>query len=96
VSAAVVIAVRVTPRSSRDAIEGVDEAGELRVRVTAPPADGAANAAVVKLLAKTLGVPKGAVTLASGATSRHKRLRIDGVAVAELRQRWPSVRSVVD
>lgn len=92
-SAAVVIAVRVTPRSSRDAIEGVDEAGELRVRVTAPPADGAANAAVVKLLAKTLGVPKGAVTVVSGATSRHKRLRIAAVAVAELRQRWPSVRS---
>lgn len=92
-SAAVVIAVRVTPRSSRDAIEGVDEAGELRVRVTAPPADGAANAAVVKLLAKTLGVPKGAVTVVSGATSRHKRLRIDGVALTQLRQRWPSVRS---
>ena len=58
--------MRVTPRSSRDAIEGVDEAGELRVRVTAPPADGAANAAVARLLAKELGVPKGAVTIAAG------------------------------
>jgi len=91
VSAAARIAVRVTPRSSRDAIEGVDDAGELRVRVTAPPADGAANAAVIKLLAKELGVPKGAVGVASGATSRHKRLRIDGVAASDLRQRWPSL-----
>jgi len=91
VSPAAEIAVRVTPRSSRDAIEGVDEVGELRVRVTAPPADGAANAAVIRLLAKELGVPKGAVNVAAGATSRHKRMRIDGVAVAELRQRWPSL-----
>ena len=90
-SPAAEIAVRVTPRSSRDAIEGVDDAGELRVRVTAPPTDGAANAAVIKLLAKELGVPKGAVNVAAGATSRHKRLRIDGVAVADLRQRWPSL-----
>ena len=90
-SPAVEIAVRVTPRSSRDAIEGVDDAGELRVRVTAPPADGAANAAVTKLLAKELGVPKGAVNVAAGATSRHKRLRLDGVAVADLRRRWPSL-----
>ena len=90
-SPAAEIAVRVTPRSSRDAIERVDEAGVLRVRVTAPPADGAANAAVIRLLAKELGVPKGAVNVAAGATSRHKRMRIDGVAVAELRQRWPSL-----
>ena len=90
-SPAAEIAVRVTPRSSRDAIEGVDDAGQLRVRVTAPPADGVANTAVIKLLAKELGVPKGAVNVAAGTTSRHKRMRIDGVAVAELRQRWPSL-----
>ena len=83
------IAVRVTPRSSRDAIEGVDETGELRVRVTAPPAGGAANAAVIKLLAKTLGVPKGAVSIVAGAGSRHKRVSVEGVGVAELRERWP-------
>jgi len=91
VSPAAEIAVRVTPRSSRDAVEGVDDAGQLRLRVTAPPADGAANTAVIKLLAKELGVPKGAVNVVSGATGRHKRLRIDGVAVADLRQRWPSL-----
>jgi len=91
VSAAAVIAVRVTPRSSRDAIEGVDEAGELRVRVTAAPADGAANAAVARLLAKELHLPKGALSVASGTTSRHKRLLIEGVGAAELRSRWPRI-----
>ena len=85
------VAVRVTPRSSRNAIEGVDDAGELRVRVTAPPADGAANAAVIELVAKELRVPKSAVSVAQGATSRHKRLAIEGVDAAELRGRWPDV-----
>lgn len=85
------IAVRVTPRSGRDAIEDVDASGELRVRVTAPPADGAANAAVAKLLARTLGLPKGAVRLASGSTSRHKRFQVEGVGLAELERRWPGL-----
>jgi hypothetical protein len=66
------IAVRVTPRASSDRIDGWDDAGRLRVRVTAPPADGAANAAVTKLLAKALGVPTRDVALVSGATSREK------------------------
>ena len=86
-----VLAVRVTPRSSRDAIEGVDDAGQLQVRVTAPPADGAANAAVVRLLARTLGLPKRAVRLASGSTSRHKRFQVEDVGAAELRRRWPGL-----
>ena len=90
-SGTAVIAVRVTPRSSRDAIESVDDAGELRIRVTAPPADGAANAAVTTLVAKELRLPKGALSLVSGATSRHKRLGIDGVDAAELRRRWPGI-----
>jgi uncharacterized protein (TIGR00251 family) len=88
------IAVRVTPRSSRDAIEGVDASGALRVRVTAPPVDGAANTAVVKLLARTLGLPRGAVTVVSGSTSRHKRCGIDGRTTAELQRRWPGLAAV--
>lgn len=87
----VVVAVRVTPRSSRDAIEGADDSGTLRVRVTAAPADGAANKALLHLLARTLGVPRGAVTLLSGATSRHKRLRVEGIDAAAVRVRWPGV-----
>ena len=85
------IAVRVTPRSSRDAVEGVDDAGTLRVRVTAPPADGAANKAVIRLLAKTVGVPKGTVSIVRGGTSRHKRVGIEGVGEADLLRRWPGL-----
>ncbi len=70
------IAVRVTPRASRDAIEGFDAEGVLRVRVTAPPADGAANAAVAKLLASALGLPGRDVLLVSGATARAKVFEI--------------------
>ncbi len=70
------IAVRVTPRASRDAIEGFDGEGVLRVRVTAPPADGAANAAVAKLLASALGLPARDVVLVSGATARAKLFEV--------------------
>lgn len=64
--------VRVTPRASREAIEGFDGDGILRVRVTAPPADGAANAAVAKLISRSLGIPARDVVLVSGVTARQK------------------------
>jgi hypothetical protein len=51
----------------------------LSVRVTAPPEDGKANAAVCKLVAKTLGVPKSAVRVVRGESARHKMLEIDGM-----------------
>lgn len=66
------ISVRVTPRASRDAVTGFDGEGVLGVRVTAPPAGGAANAAVSKLLAKALGLPQRDVVLVSGAAARLK------------------------
>ncbi len=90
-SGAVVIAVCVTPRGGRDAIEGVDEGGELRVRVSAPPADGAANKAVVKLLARALGVPRSAIVVTAGVASRHKRLRIEGLGPRDVLARWPGL-----
>jgi uncharacterized protein (TIGR00251 family) len=89
VSDAVVVAVRVTPRASRDAVEGADDAGVIRVRVTAPPADGAANKATLKLLAKSLGVPRSRLTIVSGTASRHKRVQVKGVTKAILVERWP-------
>jgi uncharacterized protein len=91
VTGSVVVAVRVTPRSGREAIEGVDEKGALRVWVTAAPTDGAANKAVIKLLAKVLGVPRGAVAVVAGATSRHKQLRIEGLDAGAVRASWPGV-----
>ncbi len=66
------LTVRVTPRAGRDAIEGFDEMGVLRVRVRAAPAEGAANAAVAGLLARALGLPGREVVLLQGAASRVK------------------------
>jgi uncharacterized protein (TIGR00251 family) len=87
----VVIPVRVTPRAGRDEIAGVSEDGTLRVRVAAPPAEGAANAAVTRLLARALHVPHGAVSVVSGAHARQKRLRVEGVAADEVRAQWPGL-----
>lgn len=66
------LTVRVTPRATRDRIDGFDADGVLGLRVTAPPAEGEANAAVVKLLSRALGLPARDVVLVSGATSRRK------------------------
>jgi len=80
------LTVRLTPRASREEIAGVRE-GAILVRVTAPPVDGAANAALVRLLAKALGVPKGAVAIISGETSRTKVVEVAGLDEAEARGR---------
>lgn len=69
------IAIRVTPRARRNAISA-DETG-IRAHVTAAPEDGKANAAVIKLLAKSMGVAKSRLTLLRGATSRDKLFQLD-------------------
>jgi uncharacterized protein (TIGR00251 family) len=75
-----VLAIRVTPRSAKPGIggwrAGADGREELEVRVAEAPADGAANEAVVTLLAKALGVTRSELSIISGATSRHKRVAI--------------------
>jgi hypothetical protein len=80
------ITVRLTPKGGRDAIDGwaKDAGGQrvLKARVAAPPEDGKANAALVDLLAGALSLPKRAVRIASGETSRTKRVEIDGDAGA--------------
>ncbi|HEX4806131.1 MAG TPA: DUF167 domain-containing protein [Conexibacter sp.] len=73
---AVELDVRVIPRAARDQLAGTRD-GRLLVRVTAPPLDGRANAAVCALLAKAAGVPKGAVSVVRGETSRDKRVQIE-------------------
>lgn len=83
-----ILAVRLTPRGGRDAVDGwaldADGRAFLKVRVASPPVDGAANAALVAFLAKTLKIPRSAVRLASGETARVKRLELDGVDQAAL------------
>jgi uncharacterized protein (TIGR00251 family) len=76
------LAVRLTPRGGRDAIDGIerlaDGRGVLKVRVRAAASEGEANAALVALLAKALGVARRDVRLVGGATARVKRIRING------------------
>jgi uncharacterized protein (TIGR00251 family) len=81
------LTVVVKPRSSRSAIGKVREDGTLAVALKAPPVDGAANAELAKLLAKTLGVKKRDITIVSGATGRTKLLEIAGITASELRAR---------
>jgi len=81
---AVVFEVRVAPRASRSRVIGVQD-GALKVALTAPPVDGAANEALRKLLAKTLGVPKSDVEIVRGDRARIKLLRVDGIRAADVR-----------
>jgi uncharacterized protein (TIGR00251 family) len=79
----VTIALKVVPRAATDAIVGW-VGGALKVRVTAPPQDGRANAAVEVLLASALGVKKSAVRIVAGHGAAHKRVTIDGLDRAAL------------
>jgi uncharacterized protein (TIGR00251 family) len=80
------LAVRVTPKGGRDAIDGLmnlaDGTCVLKVRVRAAASEGEANAALVKLLAGALGVPARAVDLVAGANARMKRVKIGGAGAA--------------
>ena len=80
----ITFSVRVIPRSSRTEIVGEYD-GAVKVRLSSPPVDGAANAELIKLFAKSLGIARSAVTIVSGETSKTKRLRVDGVTVEHLR-----------
>jgi uncharacterized protein (TIGR00251 family) len=83
-----VIDMRVTPRSGRDAIEGIERRGDRRAvvkaRVRAAPFEGAANTALCRLVARAVDVAPRDVSIAAGATSRLKRVRIQGEATAIL------------
>lgn len=85
---AIQFAVRVSPRASRQAVEGIvrdaDGAKLLKVAVNAPPDDGKANQAVLALLAKTIGIAKSRLSLVSGATARKKVVRLEAVDAALL------------
>ena len=80
------IAVRVTPRGGRDAIEGW-RGNTLHVCVAAAPADGQANAALVRLIARTLGVAPSRIEIVAGGRTRQKRLMVVGLTQSELEAR---------
>jgi uncharacterized protein len=80
------IRVKVTPKASRDEVLGVAE-GRLRIRLQAPPVDGAANEKARIFLAGLLGRPRAAVVLERGQTSREKTFRIDGLDPEAIRAR---------
>jgi uncharacterized protein len=74
-----VISLTVSPRSPANRVE-IDAHGAIRVRLTAPPVDGAANAGLLKFLASVLDVPRSSLTIMAGAQTRHKRLLVKGMS----------------
>lgn len=85
-------AVRLTPRGGADRVDGVDADGMLQARVSAPPVGGAANAAMIRLLADELNVARSSVRLVAGATGRHKLVVVEGVSAEEIAARWPGLK----
>jgi uncharacterized protein YggU (UPF0235/DUF167 family) len=80
------LSLTVTPRSSQNRLD-LQPDGALRARITAPPVEGAANAALLKLLAAALEIPRSRLAIASGDSSRRKRIIVDGIAPADLTAR---------
>jgi uncharacterized protein (TIGR00251 family) len=79
------ITVRVIPRSGRNTLEW--EQGSIKARLTAPPVDGAANEALIALLAERLSVPRRTITIVRGATSRQKTVEIAGMTQEDVERK---------
>ena len=79
------LVVHVVPRARRTEVAG-RHGGIVKIKVAAPPVDGAANAELIRFVAACVGVSKSAVTIASGATSRRKTIAVEGVAPSTLAQ----------
>jgi uncharacterized protein YggU (UPF0235/DUF167 family) len=85
-------AVRLMPRGGADRVDGVSEEGVLQARVSAPAVGGAANTALVRLLADELDVSRGSVRLVAGSTGRHKLIMVDGVTPGQVALLWPGIK----
>jgi len=81
------LAVRVTPRASRNEIVEVLDDGTVKVRIAAPPADNEANAALIEFLSEILGVPKSKLDIVAGATGRDKLIAVLDMDVETAHQR---------
>lgn len=77
------INIYVQPRASKTVVAGMHD-GCIKIRLAAPPVDGAANAALVEFVAKELGIAKSRVRITAGLTSRRKTVEVDGVTAEEL------------
>lgn len=84
-------AVRVTPRASSDRVDGVVD-GVLRARVGSPAVEGAANNALLRLLAEELGVGRQSIRIVAGASGRNKLVVVEGVESDRIVARWPGLR----
>ena len=84
-------AVRITPRSAVERVDGVVD-GVLKVRVMAPAVEGAANAALIRIIADELDVARRDVRIVAGATSRQKLVVVDGVDPEAIVARWPGLK----
>lgn len=73
------ITLHIVPRAKTTAVAGL-HGDAVRIRVAAPPADGAANAELVRFLAERLGVPRGRIRIVSGAQGRRKVIEVDGAS----------------
>ena len=83
------ITLRVTPKAARSEVVGFME-GVLRVKVAAPPVKGKANKELIALLSRILGVDKSRISIATGETSRHKVVAVDGLSREEIIERLSS------
>lgn len=80
------VTVHIVPRARRTAVAG-QYGDAIKIRVAAPPVDGAANAELVRFIAEGLGIPTARVTIATGAGGRRKSVTVDGVASPALKSR---------
>lgn len=80
------LAVKLQPRASRQQIAGV-HGGELKISVTAPPVDAAANRALIQYLAELLNVSRSQIVLLRGQTSRHKTLCVKGLSAEQIEEK---------
>ena len=82
--AGAVLNLRIVPRAAKNALAG-EHGDALKIRLCAPPVDGAANAALIEFLAETFALPRARVQLLSGQTSRTKRVLLAGLSAAQVR-----------
>ena len=92
----ITLSIRIQPRASKNEITRMENGG-LKIRLTAPPVDGAANEALIRFLADTLSVTRSQVEIVSGHTSRDKIVRISGVGKADaerllnIKEKWSNI-----